>query len=117
MKTPQLALGSWAFTFGPFSDNPWPFGRVLSFMAEAGYDGVEINGFRPHPHPDDYDTPAKCQELVQQIEGYGLGISGYAPSFVEVPPALVETEAYLQVFRKCLAFCANCGIRTLRVDT
>jgi len=24
--------------------------------AEAGYDGVEINGFRPHPHPDDYNS-------------------------------------------------------------
>ena len=117
MTTPKLALGSWAFTFGPFSDNPWPFERVLSFVAEAGYDGVEINAFRPHPHPDDYDTPAKCQQLVQAIEAHGLGISGYAPSFVDVPPALVDTEAYLQVLRKCLAFCANCGISTLRVDS
>ena len=47
MDRPKLSLGSWAFTFGPFSNDPWPFSRVLEFIAEAGYDGVEINGFRP----------------------------------------------------------------------
>ncbi|MEP7357367.1 MAG: sugar phosphate isomerase/epimerase family protein, partial [Anaerolineales bacterium] len=117
MPPPKLALGSWAFTFGPFASNPWPFARVLDFVAEAGYDGIEINGFRPHPHPDDYDTPAKCQALAAEIAARGLGISGYAPSFVEVPPAEVEAEAYLAVLRKCLDFCGRCGIRTLRVDT
>ena len=94
---------------------PWPLDRVLGLMAEAGYDGVEIKGFRSHPA--DYDTPAKCQQLRRQIEAFGLGISGYVPSFFEVPPALVQTDAYPQVFRKCLAFCANCGITTLRVDS
>jgi sugar phosphate isomerase/epimerase len=117
MTRPKLALGSWAFTFGPFSNDPWPFSRVLQFIAAAGYDGVEINGFRPHPHPDDYDTAAKCRGLMKEIAALGLGVSGYAPAFAEVPPAEVESEAYLNVFRKCLAFCTNCGIGTLRVDS
>src|SRR6188474_1690948 len=117
MDKPKLSLGSWAFTFGPFAAHPWPFAQVLDFIAQAGYDGVEINGFRPHPHPDDYDTAAKCQALLGEIEARGLGISGYAPSFVDVPPAEVETEAYLAVLRKCLDFCTWCGIKTLRVDT
>lgn len=117
MNKPKLSLGSWAFSFGPFSEDPWSFSRVLQFIAEAGYDGVEINGFRPHPHPDDYDTPAKCKELMKEIEGYGLGISGYAPSFGDVPPAEVAAEEYLMVFRKSLDFCGNCGISTLRIDT
>jgi sugar phosphate isomerase/epimerase len=117
MNKPKLSLGSWAFSFGPFLKDPWPFSRVLEFIAEAGYDGVEINGFRPHPHPDDYDAPAKCMELVKEIEGYGLGISGYAPSFANLSPAEVNAEDYLRVFRKCLIFCTNCGIRVLRVDT
>jgi sugar phosphate isomerase/epimerase len=47
MNNPKLSLGSWAFSFGPFSENPWPFSSVLQFIADAGYDGVEINGFRP----------------------------------------------------------------------
>ena len=117
MDHPKLSLGSWAFTFGPFSKDPWSFPRVLQFIAEAGYDGVEINGFRPHPHPDDYDTPEKCRVLVKQIEEFGLGISGYAPDFSEVPPAVEETQVYLRTFGKCLDFCGNCGILALRVDT
>jgi len=117
MDRPKLSLGSWAFTFGPFSNDPWPFSRVLEFIAEAGYDGVEINGFRPHPHPDDYNTAAKCKELVNVIEGYRLGISGYAPPFGDVPPAEVDSETYLSIFRKSLFFCEYCGISTLRIDT
>jgi sugar phosphate isomerase/epimerase len=117
MDKPKLALGSWAFSFGPFSNDPWPFSRVLEFIAEAGYDGVEINGFRPHPHPDDYDTAEKCKELVHEIEGYGLGISGYAPPFGDAPPAEVDSETYLRAFRKSLIFCENCEIGTLRIDT
>ena len=117
MDRPKLSLGSWAFTFGPFSNDPWPFSRVLKFIAEAGYEGVEINGFRPHPHPDDYDTTAKCKELMDEIEGYGLGISGYAPPFGAVPPAEVDSETYLNAFRKSLKFCENCGISILRIDT
>ena len=117
MNQPKLSLGSWAFAFGPFERDPWPFSRVLEFVAKAGYDGVEINGFPPHPHPDDYDNAAKCAELVKEIEGYGLGISGYAPAFAGVPPREVEPEVYLGAFRTYLDFCSHCGITTLRVDT
>ena len=90
---PKMSFGSWAFSFGPFADDPWPFSRLLKYAADAGFDGIEINGFRPHPHPDDYDTPAKCSELVREIEGLGLGISGYAPDFTETPPDQVDTSA------------------------
>lgn len=98
MNQPKLSLGSWAFSFGRFEDNPWSFSRVLQFAAEAGYDGIEINGFRPHPHPDDYATREKCRELLKEIEDCGLGISAYAPAFAEVPPAEVGMEAYLRSF-------------------
>ena len=74
MNQPKLSLGSWAFAFGPFENDPWPFSRVLEFVAQAGYDGVEINGFPPHPHPDDYDTAYKCAELVKEIDRIREGI-------------------------------------------
>ena len=107
---PKLSIGSWAFAFGPFEN-------VLKFAADAGYDGVEINGFRPHPHQDDYNSPQKCRELMNIIGGYGLGVSGYAPDFAAAPPAVAPREGYLGIFRKCLDFCVNCGINVLRVDT
>ena len=50
----RISIGTWAFAFGPYAANPWSFERVCEYAATAGYDGVEINGFHPHPHPDDF---------------------------------------------------------------
>lgn len=117
MSTPKVSLGTWAFSFGPFSDAPWAFSDTLKYCAEAGFDGVELNGFQPHPHPDDYDTPEKCRELVKEIEGYGLGMSGYAADFSATAPDQCDPEEYLASLRKNIAFCERCGIETIRVDT
>ncbi len=117
MKTPKFSLGSWAFSFGPFESDPWSFERFLSYAADAGYDGIEINGFRPHPHPRDFDTTAKRAELRQRIEAAGLGISGYAPDFRDVPPADCDSAAYLAELEPILAFMSDLGIETLRVDS
>ena len=117
MNIPRFSLGSWAFSFGPFEQDPWSFERFLAYAAEAGYDGVEINGFQPHPHPDDYASDAACAGLAARIADLGLGVSGYAPDFRHVPPAEVDTPAYLAAVDKTLAFCARMGIATLRVDS
>ena len=61
MNKPKISLGSWAFSFGPFSNAPWSFSQVLEFTAQAGYDGVEINGFRPHPHPETMTQPQSAR--------------------------------------------------------
>lgn len=117
MKMPKISLGSWAFSFGPFESNPWTFEQVSKYCAEAGYDGIEINGFRPHPHPDDYNSAEKCAELKRQLSDLGLGISGYAPDFRHVPPAEVERRAFLAEVEKMLKFMERMAIRILRVDT
>lgn len=117
MKRPQFSLGSWAFSFGPFENNPWSFEDFMKYCAAAGYDGIEINGFHPHPHPDVYNTPEKCAELKKEIEGHGLGISGYAPDFRDVPAAVVPQADHIKAIDKALAFCNNMEIDTLRVDT
>lgn len=114
---PKLSIGSWAFAFGPFAADPWPFERILRYAAEAGYDGVEINGFAPHPTPDSHPTAASRKELLALIRSYGLGISGYAPDFASAPPDRCPQERYLTLLRSYLAFCNDLGIDTLRVDT
>lgn len=114
---PKFSLGSWAFSFGPFAQAPWSFDRFAKYAAGAGYDGVEINGFRPHPHPDDFETPAKCRELRKRLDDLGLGISAYAPQFTDDPADAATRESYLDTLAKCLRFCERTGIDTLRVDT
>jgi sugar phosphate isomerase/epimerase len=117
MKMPKISLGSWAFSFGPFESDPWSFSQVSEYASEAGYDGIEINGFRPHPHPDDYDSEEKCRELKKYLSDIDLGISAYAPDFRDVPPAEVSQTAYLQELSKMLRFCNRMDIDLLRVDS
>jgi sugar phosphate isomerase/epimerase len=117
IKAPQLAFGSWAFAFGPFESDPWEFGRLCRYAAEAGYDGVEINGFRPHPHDQDFADDASCARLSDQIAALGLGISAYAPDFTGTPPAEVPLADYLARIDSVLAFCRRLGIDRVRTDT
>jgi len=117
MKRPKFSIGSWAFSFGPFESNPWSFDDFLVYAADAGYDGIEINGFHPHPHPDVYDSEEKCSLLKNHIKKHGLGISGYAPDFRQVPAAEVAKHEHLAAIDKALAFCNRTEIDVLRVDT
>src|SRR5688500_421167 len=84
---PRLSFGSWAFAFGPFESDPWDFERVCRYVSDAGYQGIEINGFRPHPHDQDDRSPAGWDNLRQVLEENGLAASGYAPDFRSTPPA------------------------------
>ncbi|MBC2839842.1 sugar phosphate isomerase/epimerase [Robiginitalea sp. SC105] len=117
MRRPKFSLGSWAFSFGPFEKDPWSFEAFLAYAARAGYDGVEINGFHPHPHPDVYDTDQKRRQLRSIVAAHGLGISGYAPDFREVPPARVAPSDYLKALAKSVAFCNSLEIGVVRVDS
>lgn len=114
---PNISLGSWAFAFGPFERSPWPFSKVIRYAANAGYQGVEINGFDPHPNPDNCDTPRKRNDLKQDIAALGLGVSGFAPDFRSAPPAVAEESAYLELLKKYIHFAQELGTHTLRVDT
>ena len=117
MTRPLLAFGSWAFSFGPFADRPWPFDRLCGFAAEAGYDGVEINGFRPHPHHRDYESAAAITALQDLLHDAGVRPVAYAPDFHAVPPGEVDAEEYLAEIDSARRFCERMGIGLLRVDT
>ncbi len=114
---PKLSIGSWAFAFGPFAQEPWAFDRVLQYAKDAGYEGIEINGFPPHPTPVEFDTAAKRKALRNTIESFGLGVSGYAPSFNDVAPAVVSDELYVERLKQYIDFAGDLGTRRIRIDT
>jgi sugar phosphate isomerase/epimerase len=115
-SVPQISLGSWAFSFGPFEKDPWSFDRFAKYAAKHRYDGVEINGFRPHPHDEDYSALA-ARDLSARLAADGLGVSGYAPDLRSTPPGEVSLDDYLSRISSVARFCEAAGITTVRVDT
>ena len=76
-----LSIGTWAYAFGPYQDNPVPFETVVKRLGEIGYDGVEIGAFKPHIHPDDYPNEDDRKKVRELIAHNGLRISGLAADF------------------------------------
>ena len=116
-QTPKLSFGSWAFAFGPYEQDPWSISKICQYLARSGYDGIEINGFRPHPHDLDFDSTGACRVLSDLIAEYGLSVSAYAPDLTDVPPSRVDNYRYLRRIDSARAFCERMEIALLRIDT
>ena len=114
----KLSIGSWAYTFGPYEDNPIDLPTVCRRLGELGFDGIELGGFRPHAHPDDYATPEKRAELKKLLSDNGLEVSAIAADFwsEEVVPWL-KPDLYNSTFNKNLDFAKAIGIPCIRIDT
>ena len=75
---PKIAIGTWAYTFGPYEDKPVPFDAVVRRCSEIGLDGVEVAAFKPHIHPEDYPMKADRDRIVGLLKANGLGVAGMA---------------------------------------
>lgn len=114
----RISIGSWAFSIGPYADNPIPFDQVIEGVANLGFDGIELGAFPPHPNPDSLPTREQRRALANQVLDRGLDWSGLAANLWS--QKLLNTDdnsAYLAEFQKNLEFCTDLGIRIIRVDT
>ncbi len=121
MAKAKLSIGSWAYTFGPYTDHPIPFDTVCETLGKLKFDGVEVGAFRPHIHPDDYPMKKDRDAVKALMEKNGLGISGIAADFWSSPgPGTDEAEkndAYFNLFKKNLQLALDLGAKMIRVDT
>jgi sugar phosphate isomerase/epimerase len=114
----KISLGSWAFSFGPFADNPVPFERTVQRLSTAGYDGIEICGFPPHITLDRYPDAASRRGLVSFLRDNRLGVSGYAADFTCVNPVTPgNKQKYLDLFQRNTQMCVDIGSPAIRVDS
>jgi sugar phosphate isomerase/epimerase len=114
----RISIGSWAYSIGPYQANPVPFDEVIDRVAALGFDGIELGGFPPHPNPEALPTREERQALSEKVRAKGLEWSGLAADLWS--HRLIDTDdcgPYVDAFRKNLDFCADLGIRTIRVDT
>ncbi|MEO8128763.1 MAG: sugar phosphate isomerase/epimerase family protein [Bryobacteraceae bacterium] len=111
-------MGSWAFSFGPYSDHPIPFEKTVARLSDAGYDGIEICGFPPHITLDHYPNADSRAELVEFLNAHKLGVSGYAADLSSVNPITAgHKRSYLELFERCVEMCVDIGSPAIRVDS
>lgn len=114
----RTSIGSWAYTIGPYADDPVPFETVLDRLAALGFDGVELGGFPPHPNPDDAADAEARARVREAVAARGLAFSGLAANLWS--QHLVDTAdpaPYLAEFERNCAFAVDLGIGGIRVDT
>ncbi|HEY9592959.1 MAG TPA: sugar phosphate isomerase/epimerase family protein [Spirochaetia bacterium] len=107
----KTAVGTWAFIWGGYKEDPIPFRTAIEKMAALKYDGIELGAFPPHLEPN---TKEKQKELKKILDDNHLAICGVAAPFPS--PATSKPEAYLDVVKQHLDMCAVMGIPKLRVD-
>ena len=114
----RLSIGSWAYCFGPYKDNPVPFDAVIEELGELGFDGVELGGFPPHPSPAECASKTQREDLRRKVAGHGLAFSGLAADLWSFPIVTQDDHsAWMAAFESNLQFCCDLGIDTIRFDT
>jgi sugar phosphate isomerase/epimerase len=98
----------------------WYRGAALSLPAmitrakRYGYDGIEIDGKRPHGNPLDWPT-GRCRELRSMADGEGIEIFAVAANNDFSNPVPEVREAQVCFVRDLIRMTADLGAPTLRV--
>jgi sugar phosphate isomerase/epimerase len=88
--------------------------QVIERAARFGYDGVEIDGKRPHGNPIDLPA-ARCRELQRRAHDAGIEIYAVAANNDFSSPIPEHREAQLVSMRELIRATADLGAPTLRV--
>ena len=87
---------------------------LIERAARFGYDGVEIDGKRPHGNP--IDLPAsRCRDLQRKAQDAGIEIYAVAANNDFSSPVPEHRESQLVYVRELIRMTAELGARTLRV--
>jgi sugar phosphate isomerase/epimerase len=113
---PAMKLGLYSITYlGLWYRGPaLTVEQVIERAARFGYDGVEIDGKRPHGNPLDLPA-ARCRELRRRADDAGIALYAVAANNDFSSPVPEHREAQLVYLRDLIRMTADLGARTLRV--
>jgi sugar phosphate isomerase/epimerase len=112
----KMKLGLYTITYLGL----WYRGEALSLpdaikrAKRYGYDGLEIDGKRPHGSPLDWPA-GRCRELRSLADGEGIEIFGVAANNDFSNPVPEVREAQVCYVRDLARMTSDLGARTLRV--
>ncbi len=88
--------------------------ELIDRARRFGYDGVEIDGKRPHGNPVDLPSP-RCLELRRRAQDAGIEIYAVAANNDFGSPVPEHRESQLAYVRDLIRMSADLGVNTLRV--
>jgi sugar phosphate isomerase/epimerase len=88
--------------------------QLISRAKKYGYDGIEIDGKRPHGNPLDWPT-ARCRDLRSRADGEGIEIYAVAANNDFSHPVSEVREAEICFLRELIRMTADFGAPSLRV--
>lgn len=89
-------------------------GEFFRHAREMGYDGVELDGKRPHGNPMDLDAHAR-NEIRQIADSEGIELAALAANNDFSSPVPEHLEAQVLMVREQIRLAADLGIPLLRV--
>src|SRR2546425_12603082 len=88
--------------------------ELIRTAKKFGYDGIEIDGKRPHGNPLDLPR-ARCLELRAKARDAGVEIYAVAANNDFSSPVPEHRESQLAYVHELIRMTADLGVKTLRV--
>jgi sugar phosphate isomerase/epimerase len=88
--------------------------ELIGRAKEYGYDGVEIDGKRPHGNPLDMPK-SRCREILSKASGEGIEIYAVSANNDFSSPIPEHRECQLVYMRELIRITADLGAKLLRV--
>lgn len=116
MARKKLGIGTWAYMFGPYAENPIDLETTLAELEKIGFDAISVSGFAPHVFVDEWESDEKVAELKALLDKYHLDVAEFSPDPCGINP-VVDPEPYIERMKRNVLFLEKCGFTMLRLDT
>lgn len=115
-STADVRIGLYSITYGGvwYRGDALTVEQVIERAAKFGYQGVEIDGKRPHGNP--LDVPkARCKELRNMAHDHGIEIYAVSGNNDFSSPIPEHRESQLVYARELMRMTADLGATVMRV--
>ncbi len=115
-KKSNMKVGLYSITFLGiwFRGDGMPLDEMIKWAKKNGYDGIEIDGKRPHGNPIDWPTK-RCKELRSVADKEGIEIYGVAANNDFSSPIPEFRECQISYVKDLIRMTADLGAKTLRL--
>lgn len=112
----DVKLGLYSITYGGvwYRGDALTIEQVIERAKRFGYQGIEIDGKRPHGNPLDMPK-ARCQQLRKLANGQGIEIYAIAANNDFSSPIPEHRESQLVYTRELMRMSAELGAKTMRL--